>query len=100
MKKIELVLRKEADTAREQQKIERRQDNMKEARREINIYISQGMNREIAVNFILNDVEIAIVDKKEIRKSLRYGCYTIHSINEFLSGINSENNSQILVEAI
>lgn len=100
MKSIELFLRQQADTAREQQKIERRQDNMKEARREISIYMSQGMNREIAVNFILNDVKIAIVDKKEIRKSLRYGCHTIYSINDSLSGINRENNPQILIETI
>ncbi len=100
MNSIELLLRQEADIAREQQKIECRQDNMKKARREIDIYISQGMNREIAVNFILNDVEILIGDKKEIRKSLRYGCHTIYSINEFLSGINRENNPQILIETI
>ena len=91
MNLTELFLRQQADTAREKQKIERRQDNMKEARHEINIYISQGMDREIAVNFVLNDSGIAIVDKKEIRKSLRYGCYTIYSTLGSLSDINSEN---------
>jgi hypothetical protein len=100
MRPIELFLRQQADTAREQQKIERRQDNIKEARREISIYISQGMDREIAVNFVLNDIEISIVDKKEIRKSLRYGCNTIYSMIESISGINMQNNSQILIETI
>ncbi len=91
MHHIELFLRQPADIAREQQKIERRTDIMKEARREINIYISQGMSREIAVNFVLDDSGIAIVDKKEIRKSLRYGCYTIYSMLDARPGINSEN---------
>ena len=91
MHHIELFLRQQADIAREEQKIERRTNNMKEARREINIYIAQGMDRGIAVNFVLNDSGIAIVDKKEIRKSLRYGCYTIYSMLDAHPGINSEN---------
>lgn len=100
MHPTELFLRKEADTARECQKAERRKESMKEARREINIYLMQGMDRNIAVNFVLDDNKIPILLKKEVRKFFRYGCHTICSMEQVLSDIKRENSSNLILEAI
>lgn len=100
MHQTELFMRQQADTAREQIKIERRKDNMKEARREINIYLSQGMDRNVAVNFVLDDSKIPILLKKEVRKFFQYGCHTICSMAEGLSDINHQNSLDLVVEAI
>jgi hypothetical protein len=94
-------MRQQADTAREQQKIERRQDNMKEARTQINIYLSQGMDRNYAVNAVLDSGnKMSITDKKKTRKAFQYGCHTIYSMAEGLSDINSQNSLDLVVEAI
>ncbi len=111
MHPTELHMRQQADTAREQIKLDRRskdrdtqdrrQENMKEARREINIYLAQGMDRNIAINFVLdNDNKIPILIKKQVRQEFRYGCHTIYSIAEALSDINSQNSLDLVVEAI
>jgi hypothetical protein len=96
MHSTELFLRKEADTARE----ERRKENMSEARREINIYLAQGMDRNIAVNFVLDNNKIPILLKKEVRQFFRYGCHTICSSAAVLSDIKRENTLDLMLEAI
>ncbi len=100
MHKTELLLRQEADTAREQIQIEHRKESMKEARREINIYLEQGMERTIAVNFVLDTGKISIIDRKEVRQFFNYGCHTICSMNQTLSDINNQNSSDLILEAI
>lgn len=100
MNSMELYIRQQADTAREEIRAERRKDNMSEARREINIYLAGGMDRNIAVNFVLGEIKIDIADKKEVRKFFKYGCHTICSMNETLHDINWENSSNLLLEAI
>ena len=74
MHPTELHMRQVADTARTHN---RRKENMSEARQEIDIYISQGMNRNVAVNFVLNGNQYPIMIKKEVRQIFRYGCHTI-----------------------
>jgi hypothetical protein len=96
MHSTELFLRQQADTARE----ERRKENMSEARREINIYLEQGMDRNIAVNFVLDDNKIPILLKKEVRQFFRYGCYTICCMAGVHYDINRENSSNLILEAI
>ena len=101
MHPTELHMRQQADTAREAIKSERRKESMKDARREINIYLAQGMDRNVAINFVLDtDNKISIVDKKEVRKYFRYGCHTIYSMAEELSVLNSQNNLDLVVETI
>jgi hypothetical protein len=111
MHSTELFLRQEADTAREairedrrardRNTEDRRKESMKEARREINIYLSQGMDRNIAINFVLDsDNKIPILYKREVRKEFRYGCHTICSIIEELSGIKCQNSLDLVVEAV
>lgn len=99
MKNIELVLRKEADTAREQIKLERRKEANKDARHQINILISIGLDRTEAVNFALDNRNIPIIEKKEIRKIFNYGCHTICGMAEELSGINRQNSPELILEA-
>ncbi len=96
MHSTELFMRQQADTARQ----ERRKENMGEARREINIYLEQGMERTVAVNFVLDNNKIPILLKKEVRQFFRYGCHTICSMAEALSDINSQNSSNLVLEAI
>lgn len=110
MHSTELFMRQQADTAREEIQAERRKtkrntedrrsENMSEARREINIYLAQGMDRNIAVNFVLDDKKISIVDRKEVRKFFKYGCHTICSMVQELHDINHENSSNLVLEAI
>ncbi len=103
MRKIELMLRKEADTAREQIRSERRKQANAEARHAIDKMIVCGVDRIIAVNFALHERVIDIVDRKDIRRSFEYGCHTICSMLETLYVIPHENSfseSQNLVEAI
>jgi hypothetical protein len=87
---------KEQTTERE----DRRREDMRAAREEINLHLSQGMDRNIAVNFVLSGNKIAIADKKEVRKSFKYGCYTISSIAQDLHDINRENSSNLVLEAV
>ncbi len=96
MYNTELKMRQEADTAREQIRIERR----KEARREINIYLERGMERTIAVNSVLGTGKISIIDRKEVRKFFNYGCHTICSMNQTLLDIKNQNSSDLILEAI
>lgn len=100
MNPAELCMRQQADTAREQIRTEKRKDNMRESRREINIYLEQGMDRNIAVNFVLDENKISIMDKKEVRKFFKYGCYTICSMAGLLPDINRVNSSNLVLEAI
>jgi hypothetical protein len=96
MHPTELFLRKEADTARE----ERRKESMSEARREINIYLAQGMERNVAVNFVLDNNKIPILYKKEVRQFFRYGCHAICSMAGVHYDIKQENSSNLVLEAI
>ncbi len=96
MHPTELFMRQQADTARE----ERRKESMSEARREINIYLAQGMDRNIAVNFVLDGNKIPILLKKEVRQFFRYGCHTICSMAEVHYDIKRENSSDLVLEAI
>ncbi len=100
MKPIELMLRKEADTAREQIKLERRKEENKETRQQITILISTGLDRIEAVNFALHDTNIPIIEKKSIRKAFNYGCHTICSMVEGLSDIHSQNSLDLVLEGI
>jgi hypothetical protein len=109
MHSTELFFRKEADRAREQirefrneqrGREERRQEDKSEARREINFYIDQGMERNIAVNFVLDEKKISIQDRKEVRKFFKYGCYTISCMVGLLPDIYSQNSSNLVLEAI
>ncbi len=77
MHSTELFMRQQADTARECIKEERRKEAMREARQEIDIYMSQGMARHIAVNSVLDEHKIPIMIKKSVRQYFRYGCHTI-----------------------
>ncbi len=97
---MELLMRQNADTAREQAKLERRKDNMKHARKEISVYLSQGMDRNIAINFVLDTEKYSILVRKEVRREFEYGCHTIYSMNHALSGINGQNSSDFVLEEI
>ena len=99
MHPIELMLRKEADTAREQIKLERRKNENKEARQQINILIASGLDRNEAVNFALDNGNIPIIEKKAVRKAFNYGCYAIYSMAEELSVIDSQNTLDLVLEA-
>lgn len=98
MNPIELMLRKEADTARKQIRLERRNEANKNARHQINLLISIGLDRIEAVNFALNNWDIPIIEKKSIRKSFNYGCHTICSMAEELSVIDSQNTLDLVLE--
>lgn len=96
MHPTELFMRQQADTARE----EHRKESMREARKEINIYLAQGMDRNIAVNFVLDNNKIPILLKKEVRKPFRYGCHTICCMTGVHYDIKRENSSNLILEAI
>jgi len=97
MHSTELFLRKQADTARQE---DRRKSNMAGARREIDIYISQGMERDTAVNFVLGDSVIGIVDKREIRQFFRYGCHIVCHITGTLPLFDYEKNISFSLDAV
>lgn len=99
MHPIELMLRKEADTAREQIKLERRNEANKDARHQINVLISIGLDRNEAVNFALDNTNIPIIEKKAVRQAFHYGCHTICSMVEELSDIDSQNSLDLVLEA-
>ncbi|MCP4989377.1 MAG: hypothetical protein GY928_25960 [Colwellia sp.] len=90
MHSTELFLRKEADTARQHN---RRKVNMRGARKEIDIYISQGMEHNKAVNFVLGDDQISIMDKREIRQFFRYGCHAVCHLTGTLPLFHFENKN-------
>ncbi len=100
MRYMELLMRQNADTAREALREERRKAENKSIRNQINVLILIGLDRNEAVNFALDKKIIPIIEKKEIRKAFHYGCHAICSMAEELSDIKHRNSSELVLEGI
>ncbi len=100
MHPTELHMRQNADTLREQIRIERRKEANKDVRHQINVLILIGLDKNEAVNLALDNRIIPITEKKQVRKAFNYGCHTICNMAEELSDINRQNSSELVLEAI
>ena len=66
-----MFLRQQSDITKEQIRIERRKEANRDARQQINDLIACGLDKNKAVNFALDNRNVSITEKKQIRKAFK-----------------------------